>query len=315
MMGRIPIKLIAIIVIGTLVTAFKMVQSLFVRRDTIDPGRAIRVEEAPRLWELAREVSTVVGTHAVDEIRLTPGTDLAVYENRSSGKLAEHGGKRVLLLGAGILNGFSLNAFRAVLAHEYGHLSHRDTAGGEVALRVNANMTNFAIAIVHGGQAVWWNLGFWFLRIYHFIFRRLSHGATRLQEVLADRIAVLNYGAKAFEEGLSHAIRQAVEFEEAANGEIISARQGRRALRNLYDLDSLESSTVEDQVRTAMNRSTTEDDTHPSPSDRFKYASRIVSKPVPDLDGTVWDLFSDREVLTSELSNTIGQQLRAVRGG
>jgi hypothetical protein len=73
-----------------------------------------------------------------------------------------------------------------VLAHEYGHLSHRDTAGGDVALRVNRDMMKFAYAMARAGQAVWWNTAFQFLRVYHFLFRRISHGATRLQEVLAD---------------------------------------------------------------------------------------------------------------------------------
>ena len=39
-------------------------------------------------------------------------------------------------MGIGLLPGFSQDSLRAVLAHEYG-LSHRDTAGGDVALRVN----------------------------------------------------------------------------------------------------------------------------------------------------------------------------------
>jgi Zn-dependent protease with chaperone function len=33
-----------------------------------------------------------------------------------------------------------VDAFRAVLAHEYGHFTNRDTAGGEIALRVNRDM-------------------------------------------------------------------------------------------------------------------------------------------------------------------------------
>jgi len=46
------------------------------------------------------------------------------------------------------------------------------------------------------------------LRIYHFIFRRISYGATRLQEVLADRIAASKYGAAAFESGLKHVMKK-----------------------------------------------------------------------------------------------------------
>jgi len=45
------------------------------------------------------------------------------------------------------------------------------------------------------------NVAFHFLRPYLFLFRRISHGATRLQEVLADRAAARIYGAQPFEEG------------------------------------------------------------------------------------------------------------------
>jgi tetratricopeptide (TPR) repeat protein len=301
------IKLLGILVIGSLVTTYLMIHSLFVRRDRGDPGRSLRPDEAPGLWNLARDVAGRIHTRPVDEIRITPGTDLAVYERGSFKDRSQDKGHRILLLGIATLNGFSQNAFRAVLAHEYGHLSHRDTAGGDVALRVNANMQTFAINMIRAGQAVWWNLGFQFLRIYHFIFRRLSHGATRLQEVLADRTAVMNYGAKAFEEGLRHAIRRSIEFEDIAYWEAHEANKARRPLQNLYDLDSTNSSSIEQKFREAITRPTTSDDTHPGPMDRFRYAARISSSNVDPAPGMVWELFVDRQSLTKEMNDVISR--------
>jgi tetratricopeptide (TPR) repeat protein len=309
--GHIPIKLLVIIVAGALVTSYKMVHTLFIRREKQDPGRPLKTQEAPGLWRLAREVASRVGTRPVDEIRITPGTDLAVYERGSFTERQHDRGHRILILGIASLNGFSQNAFRAVLAHEYGHLTHRDTAGGDVALRVNSNMQEFAIAMIHAGQAVWWNIAFQFLRIYHFIFMRLSHGATRLQEVLADRIAVLNYGAKPFEEGLRHVIRRSIEFEDIAYWEFSDAKRTRRPLQNLYELDSKNLRSIEEKFREAIARPTTQDNTHPGPQDRFRYAARIVSHPAAPIEGMVWDLFSDREALTSEMSASINRSLRA----
>ncbi|HEX8147928.1 MAG TPA: M48 family metallopeptidase [Pyrinomonadaceae bacterium] len=195
-MVRFPIKLVLIIVAGVAVTVYQMIRSFFVKHEEEDPGRPLREEEAPGLWALAREVAGAVGTRPVDEIRVTPGTDLAVYERGSSAEKRQDKATRILIIGVGVLNGFTRNAFRAVLAHEYGHFGHRDTAGGEVALRVNKDMVVFAYAMAAAGQAVWYNLAFQFLRAYHFIFRRISHGATRLQDILADRVAVYNYGAR-----------------------------------------------------------------------------------------------------------------------
>jgi tetratricopeptide (TPR) repeat protein len=313
--GRIPIKLMLILGVGALITVYQMIRSFFVKHEEEDPGRPLREEEAPGLWALTREVAGAVGTRAVDEIRVTPGTDLAVYERGKSAEKRQDKATRILILGVGVLNGFSRNSFRAVLAHEYGHFSHRDTAGGEVALRVNKDMVTFAYAMAEAGQAVWYNLAFHFLRVYHFIFRRLSHGATRLQEMLADRVAVYNYGARAFEEGLRHVIYRDVEFNHLAVREINAASDGRRALQNLYELPEAKGGEAERDVETAfresLERKTSEDDTHPAPAERFRLAARVKTRGEPEADGTVWELFADREALTREMSELVSRNLQA----
>jgi Zn-dependent protease with chaperone function/tetratricopeptide (TPR) repeat protein len=313
--GRIPVKLTAALIICALVTVFQMIRSLFLKQQDEDPGRSLSVDEAPGLWALTREVAHNMNTRPIDEIRITPGTDLAVYERGSNRLRREDKAERILILGVGVLNGFSQNAFRAVLAHEYGHFTHRDTAGGDIALRVNADMMKFAHAMVQSGQAVWWNVAFLFLRVYHFIFRRISHGATRLQEVLADRVAVHLYGARAFKEGLSHVVRRAIEFDHMASREINDAVAVRRALQNLYELPEAPSDeivkTIEAEVSRAINRQTTEDDTHPSPVRRFSLASRINSRNEPPAAGAVWELFADRESLTNEMSALIERRVQA----
>jgi tetratricopeptide (TPR) repeat protein len=310
MLGRIPIKLVAILVIGAILTVYKMVRSLFLKIEKEDPGRALAKEEAPELWELTRKVAEVVKTRPIDEIRITPGTELAVYERGTMRERGKDQAKRILIVGVGTLNDFHVNAFRAVLAHEYGHFSHRDTAGGDVALRVNDHMMKFAYAMALSGQAVWWNIAFQFLRVYHFIFRRISHGATRLQEVLADRIAASRYGAQAFEEGLTHVIRKSVEFEHLATKEINGASSASRALQNLYELTLAVATNLEAEMDKELNRETTEDDTHPCPNDRFRFTRRIVSQTEPSTRGLVWDLFKDRAGITAEMTALIQQRLR-----
>jgi len=309
--GQIPIKLILILDIGALVTSYKMIRSLFIKIEREDPGRALTQDEAPGLWDLTRRVADTIGTRAVDEIRITPGTDVAVYERGTRRETANDQAHRILILGLGVLNGFEINAFRAVLAHEYGHFSHRDTAGGEIALRVNADMLKFARAMVLSRQNVWWNLAFHFLRIYLFIFRRLSHGATRLQEVLADRIAAARYGAVAFEEGLKHVILKSVEFQSAANREIKESAQARRALQNIYELPLIQTVEVAQEAEGTLNRQTSEDDTHPAPIDRFRLTRKVTSQTEPPLSGMVWDLFRDKPALTTEMTAFIQTQLQS----
>jgi Zn-dependent protease with chaperone function len=261
-----------------------------------------------------REVAQTVGTRAVDEIRITPATEMAVYERGSFKERMQDRAHRILILGVGTLNGFNQNPFRAVLAHEYGHFSHRDTAGGDVAIRVNNDMMKFAVAMIESGQAVWWNNSFQFLRLYHFLFRRISHGATRLQEVMADRVAAIKYSPQAFEEGLTHVIRRQVEFEDIVYWEIANANKARRAVQNLYELEPSEKKGVEEKLNEALNRPTSEDDTHPSPAERYRFVHRVRCNNQLAPAGMVWDLFTNRTAITDEMSALVNRQAAAAGG-
>ncbi|MDT5063132.1 MAG: hypothetical protein QOH63_3591 [Acidobacteriota bacterium] len=312
--GTIPIKLVLILGIGAIVTVFQMVKSLFTRQAQEDPGRELNETEAPGLWALSQEVASTVGTRPVSEIRVTPGTEVAVYERGSFRERMQDRAKRVLLVGVGVLNDFNQNAFRAVLAHEYGHFIHRDTAGGDMALRVNSDMMKFARGMILSGHNTSWNLGSQFLRLYHRIFTRISHGASRLQEVLADRRASYHFGAKAFEEGLSHVVRRKIEFEHLVTKEISAAVDSNRALLNLYELSEVDENeqqgSVEEEFQKAINRKTADTDSHPSPKERFRLARRVVSKEVSAATGMVWELFANRENLTSEMSSLVDTKVR-----
>lgn len=312
--GQIPVKLLLIIGFVGLATVFYMLKSFFVRAKTEDPGRALTESEAPELWALARDVAKDLNTRPVNEIRIMPGTELAVYERGGLRQRMQDNAERILILGTAVLNDFNQNAFRAVLAHEYGHFSNRDTAGGDTALRVNNHIAQLAFTMAAGGTATFYNVAFQFLRIYHFLFRRITHGATRLQEILADRVAVHLYGADAFKEGLTHVIRREVEFNHVAEGEINTAFKLNRAMQNLYELsvqDERIKGDLQKQSDEIINRPTTEDDTHPSPQDRFKLAARITSRECAPISGQVWDLFSDRAALTKEMNDLLERQIRA----
>ena len=313
--GTLPIKIIVIVGFITLATIFYMVKSLFARTKIEDPGRTLSESEAPQLWALVRSVAQDINTRPVNEIRVTHGTELAVYERGGMRVKMQDKAERVLIVGVATLNGFSQNAFRAVLAHEYGHFSNRDTAGGDIASRVNLDIIRLAEAMALSGTATVYNIAFQFLRVYHFIFRRITHGATRLQEVLADRVAVHQYGADAFREGLTHVIRRDIEFSHVANQEINAAFSSKRALQNLYEMTEQNEDIkkdLEQMYNENIARPTTEDDTHPSPQDRFKWASQIKSRETAPISGMVWDLFKNREALTNEMNTLLESRIKAM---
>ncbi|MDD4990622.1 MAG: M48 family metalloprotease [Paludibacter sp.] len=305
MVGTIPIKLTFILVIGAGVTIFSMIRSLLVKVDYTDPGRELTKEEAPGLYKLTEEVAQLMGTRSIDEIRITPLNDLAVYEKGTWRDKMNDKGKRILILGTSVLNDFKKGDFKAVLAHEYGHFTHRDTAGGEVALRVQNDMTKYFIALHNAGQNTIWNIAFHFLRLYNFIFRRISHGATRLQEVLADRVAAETFGSVSFENGLTHVIKRQIEFSKYANDEIKEAVELKRPINNLYELTGDQETTIEEELKKSLNTKTTEDDTHPSPTDRFKYIAGIKATYISEDNSLVKDLFVNWTALTEEMTKNI----------
>jgi Zn-dependent protease with chaperone function len=309
---RLPVQLVIALVVMAITSIYLMTKSLLMKHREVDPGRALTREEAPGLWELTAKVADEIGTRPVDEIRITPGTEVAVYERGTRAEKARDKAQRVLILGVGVLNGFRVDAFKAILGHEYGHFSNRDTAGGEIALRVNRDMTVFAQQMITAGQHSPLNLAFQFLRLYHFLFRRISHGASRLQEMMADRVAAMQYGANAFEEGLRHVVRSGVEFVYATHHTTQVALESGAALSNIYDV-TLESRTpVEEAVEQALARQTTDDDTHPCPNDRFRFVKEVISVSNPPSTAMVWDLFSDRAALTAEMTALVDSFTRHV---
>lgn len=307
--GTIPIKLAVILVIGAVITIYNMIRSLLLKVNYTDPGRELKREEASKLFNLTDEVANLMGTRPIEEIRITPLTDLAVYEKGTKKEKNNDNGKRILILGTAVLKDFKTKDFKAVLAHEYGHFTNRDTAGGEVAFRVQNDISKFFIALYNAQQNTVWNVAFHFLRLYNFIFSRISHGATRLQEVLADRVAAETFGQVAFVNGLTHVIRRQIEFDKYANIEIESAIELKRPINNLYDLQVSQDATIDEELNKILSSKTTEDDTHPSPADRFRYIQGIECLNTVEDDSYVKDLFENWDDLTAEMTKSIEENV------
>lgn len=303
------VLLVLILGFGGVLTALSGLRTAFARVQEREVGRAVTPEESPRLWEVAREVAERVGTRCVDEIRITPSTDVAVVERGSFLQRLRDRGRRVLILGLGAAQGMKLDALKCILAHEYGHFQNRDTAGGDIALRVYRAMQNFANAIVRRGKIRWWDVAVHFLRVYHYLFRRLTFGASRLQEVLADRVAVRSYGRPAFQEGLTHVIRRSVEFDLAVSRAVRETLRNTRPSLAFYSPDTLlelsEREHIEGAVRTILGRPTDQDDSHPSPKDRFALAARIDTEDRPLDPETAWALLTENERLLNDMSKLV----------
>ena len=315
--GRIPIKLVLIIVVLVVVTLVSIVKSLFVRREDEDPGLRLDLAGEPRLRGLLDEVAARIGTRPVDNVYLTPGTDLAVMER--GGMWRQLGGQteRCLILGVGVLEGMELGPFKAILAHEYGHFSNEDTAGGGFALAVRRSILTMAQHLAEGGAAAWYNPAWLFVNGFYRVFLRISQGASRLQEVLADRWAAFTYGAAAFERGLRHVIERSIYFDAHANSALGRAVQTKLALVNLYQFDP---ATLDGQadltyaIEQALHREPSPYDSHPAPVDRFAWVKAVAGNgAIPAEDEVeVWSLFKDREAVERTLTRAVCANLALV---
>ena len=313
--GHIPFNLLAIVAVVTLGTLWAIVQSLFVRVKDEDPGRKIGLEDHPDLVNVLGEVALAVGTRPVDSVYLTPGTVVAVTERGGMWRQLAGRRERCLILGAGLLEGMRLGPLKAVLAHEYGHLTNRDTAGGGFALAVRSSLHSMAQSLASSGAAAWYNPAWLFLNGFYRVFLRISQGASRLQEVLADRWAASIYGAAAFEEGLRHVVARSIRFQANIGAVLDEVTTRNIPLWNVYEFQPKkppDDKEIETSIGNAIERTASPYDSHPSPADRFRWIAsmpRRGSASTLDDAREAWSLFRDRitieRMMTADLRKIV----------
>lgn len=309
--GSVPVKLAVLVVVVAGVSIWSMLRSLFIRRVDEDPGLPVDLAREPRLRALLDEVAAKIGTRAVDNVYLTPGTEIAVMERK---RMKE----RCLILGIAALDGLALRPFKAVLGHEYGHFINRDTAGGAFALSVRSSIHATAIGIARGGAAAWYNPAWLFVNGFHRLFLRISEGASRLQEVLADRWAVFAYGAPAFEEGLRHVVERGVRFDAHVGLTLKEVVEGQLPLANLYTYQpATVVGDVTEAVEDAMRRKSSPYDSHPTPAERFALVHALPQRETaadPRDQQPAWSLFSDPLAIQHAMTDQVRTNVRVNYG-
>jgi Zn-dependent protease with chaperone function len=320
-LGHIPVKLLLLVVVITVVTVWAVVKSLFIRSRDEDPGLKVGPGEHPRLRRVLDEVAGKIGTRSVTNVYLTPGTELAVMERGGIFKQVRGHTERCLILGIGAIDGMTLRPFRAILAHEYGHFSNQDTAGGGFALAIRRSLVTTAINLAQSGAAAWYNPAWLFVNGYYRVFLRISQGASRLQEVLADRWAAFVYGSRAFADGLRHVIDRSIRFDAHANSVLKEVIEGEKALANLYSYHPatalVDDAKLAASVEEAIHREPSPFDSHPRPADRIAWVEAIGSTGVPrdPTDGAlVWTLFENREAVERRMTDEVRQNVEAAHG-
>jgi Zn-dependent protease with chaperone function/Tfp pilus assembly protein PilF len=307
--GRIPLQFAALLLGAVVYTLVAVVRGVFARVEDEELGRLLPREEAPQLWEIVEQVAERVGTRPVDVVYVTPAASIAVLERGGLLKKLRGAGQRNLILGLGALPGMTQGQFKAILAHEYGHFSERDTAGGNLARQVRHAMHRMAYTLAVNGQARWYNPAWLFINGFHRVFLRITLGASRLQEVLADRYAALTYGVESFIDGLTHIVRQSLAFDLHLSQKVGRSTHIGLSLPNLYASAILPDHLVgqlETKVNSQMSRPTSPYDSHPALQDRIKFVRQIdAANEVEESTDPVWNLFPNAEALQKEMMDII----------
>lgn len=134
------------------------------------------------------------------------------------------------------MKGLTRMQLKALLAHELVHLNISDYQADLLAHHVILKVNSFMKSLDAGGMNIIFNPLWLFLKSFYPILMQISQGASRIEEIMADRIAVLNYGIKSFIQGFRQIIRRYIEFELISLIEITQAEREERQVRNLYRL-------------------------------------------------------------------------------
>lgn len=192
--------LIPTMLIGTVLAAVAILRGMFafLRAGRLGPEShavAVTPEEQPELWEQVRAAAEATGERPPDELYLIAEVNAGVAEHsRLLGLLP---GRRRMLLGLPMLAGLTVPRLRAVLAHEFGHYSNRDTRLGGVTMRGRAAVLHTVEAFRRGGGLrLQYLIGSLYVG-YARMFLRTSQPVARQQELAADQVAARHAGRDA----------------------------------------------------------------------------------------------------------------------
>jgi Zn-dependent protease with chaperone function len=167
-------------------------RSLFVR---LEPphGEVLRRTQVPNLFALVNQLSTKLQVPKFHQILLTQDFNAAVVQVPHVGLFA--GYKNYLILGLPLMQSLSVDQFRAVLAHELGHISGNHSRFGGWIYRQWAIWRQIQVRLHQNGQANWIPVLTAFLDWYAPFFNAYSFVLRRTNEYEADRCAAEVAGA------------------------------------------------------------------------------------------------------------------------
>jgi Zn-dependent protease with chaperone function len=192
--------MIGLLACGCLITAAVLAWSALPRFDTFEPpGPELKESAHPELFAMIRGVAKATGQAMPVHVYGVLEVNAFVAER---GGIMGIGSRRVMGIGLGLLNAFSVDEVRAVIAHEFGHFHGGDTRLGPWVYKTRAGMGRAVVNLQNTMQSVgeietlrfllaiveapfrWMALGY----------MRLASAVSRAQEFSADAVAARTIG-------------------------------------------------------------------------------------------------------------------------
>ncbi|MFC9254627.1 M48 family metallopeptidase [Amycolatopsis thailandensis] len=283
---------------------------LTVERATDDdvPGVAVTPESQPALWALVRELADEAGTRPPDEIYLDADVNAAVTERTSW--LGLRVLRRRMIIGVPLLMGLRQDQFRAVLAHELGHYSNKDTRFSALTYRGRKSIARVVNGL--GRDGYFERFVGWLFRQYAKLYFMVSMSVCRDQELAADAVSARLAGTDAAASALREIEALAVTWRFFMNNYAAIGwdagylpdrfGEGYRALLT----DPTRAEQMEEMRRNPSEEKTSRWDTHPATRDRvatLEAGARFPVRPGGELPAT--ELLTGAEKMLDEALFTV----------
>jgi Zn-dependent protease with chaperone function len=241
------------------------------------PGPRLEEARYPRLFEIIRQIATA--THQAPPADVYLLNEVNAWVTHRGGTMG-FGSHRVMGVGLPLLQAISVPAFKAIVAHEFGHYW-----SGDVKLGPWIYKTRAAIArTIAGVRETFVEAPF---RWYGRQFLKLTHAVSRQQEFVADQVAARTAGGSALASALRRITALAPLYSSYLTNEVLpTLRAGFLPPVAEGFKDFLKADRIVDASRRIIEAAeehgqTDLFDTHPSLRDRLAALSLERDRDVP----------------------------------
>ncbi|MEO1428280.1 MAG: M48 family metallopeptidase [Cyanobacteria bacterium J06633_8] len=237
-------------------------------------GLYLKREDFPSLYAFVDELSSKLQAPCFHSILITDDFNAAVMQRPRLGVLGWQ--QNYLIIGLPLMLALTKEQFRAVLAHELGHLSGNHSRFSAWIYRQRSTWYRLAKELGEGGNETSWFIFEQFLKWYVPFFNAYSFVLARMNEYEADKCALEIAGTKNTAEALINAEIKARFLESSffsniykrVNTEVEPPKSVFIEMKAAF-LKEIESTESNLYLKQALAEKTNNSDTHPCLSDRL----------------------------------------------